>query len=176
MFTKNWYKFIGYCTAHNEDETYVAMDGTTKRSFSGSDLSPGFGVNENSYKLPSLYFLRNYFSGGVIIGTGNVPPTYNDCTLSGDMITAFTSTTNKVTHSLDDSGPSVTAEYTITNNGTKAFTIGEIALASHVGNSASTGITHACLFERSVLEVPITLEPGGVAKLTYTLRFNYPTA
>lgn len=176
MFTKNWYKFIGYCTAHNTDEKYVAMDGSTTRSFSSSDLSPGFGVNESTHKLPSIYFLRNTYSGGVIIGTGNVPPTFDDCTLSGDMITAFTSTTNNVTHSLDDSGPSVTAEYTITNNGTKAFTIGEIALASHVGSSASTGITQACLFERSVLEVPITVEPGGVAQLTYTLRFNYPAA
>lgn len=174
MFTKNWYKFIGYCTAHNEEETYTAMDGSTERTFNCTNAK--FGVDENNFKIPSLYYLRNYYSGGVVIGTGNAQPTIDDCMLSGDMITAFASTANKVVHGLDADGQTVTAEYTVTNTGTKAFTIGEIALVAHLGSGTSTGDQYACLLERSVLETPITIEPGGVGQITYTLRMNYPTA
>lgn len=175
MFTKNWYKLLGaYTVGISTGEVHLCMDGSSTRTFSNDSSGTQFGISSNNYRIPSIHHLRNSYSGGVLIGTGTTPPTVDDYYLSGDMITDFASTTNKVTHSLDADGPSVTAEYTITNTGSKAFTIGEVALMAHCSTDSSTGKKFCALFERTVLDSPITIEPGGVGQLTYTLRYIYP--
>lgn len=59
---------------------------------------------------------------------------------------------------------------TITNNNETDITIGEVGIVYQTGSSYSV------LFERTVLESPITIPAGGVGQVTYTIRMNYPTA
>lgn len=112
-------------------------------------------------------------TAGVIFGTGTIPATLDDYNLSGDVITAISANAAKTVEADSDS---VTMEtlYTITNTGTEAITIGEIAYCAYLFTSASNGF--GAMLERTVLETPITIEPGGVGQVTYTIRMNYPTA
>ena len=107
----------------------------------------------------------------VVLGTGNEPPALSDYKLSGDIVTGFGST---VSFSGENAGDETysqgTAVMTITNNNETDITIGEVGIVYQIGSRSSV------LFERTVLESPITIPAGGVGQVTYTIRMNYPTA
>ena len=110
--------------------------------------------------------------GGVFIGTGNTPPTYEDYAPSGDFITTFEYTC-VLTKTNTDKGIQLSSKFTITNTGTEAFTIGEVGLITSSGNSANQSTK--IMLERTVLDTPITIEAGGVGQLTYTININMPS-
>lgn len=179
MFTKNWHKAAGaYITNAGSSVaiTYTAMDGETVRTVVGNGYSVWCGYNMDDIKCPSMHKLRtSYTYGGVILGTGNTAPTIDDNTLSGDLVTGYNYSAS-ITKAADENGVKITALYTITNTNSKAITIGEIGLMCCICESASGNQTDKALLERTALEVPITIEPGGVGQITYTIRVNYPTA
>lgn len=132
---------------------------------SGTGVSPYVGVCIK--EAPSA---NNYLSG-VCFGSGNTPPTIDDYALSGDYFTTFTATAS-VTVDKSDDETSITALYTLTNTGSDDFTISEIGLA---GSGAASAGNHY-LFDRTLLDTPVTIPSGGVGQVTYTLRFKMPTA
>lgn len=174
MFTRNWYKYIASCL--NNDAV-----GTVK-TLTGEGYSPA-SYNEaiklcykvNAYSTASLHYLRNSLSdyAGPVIGTGTTAPTVDDYCLSGDVITTFMASANITKEDTED-GSIITAVYTITNTGDSAFTVGEIGLLSSA-QSGYRDLKYKVLFERTVLDSPVTIEAGGVGVVTYTLRLNYPT-
>lgn len=175
MFTRNWYKAMAALVFGGEDEdTFVSLDGKSTQFIRGYGYSVQIGGNYNDYRNPAMMVLRNNTAGygGVVIGTGTQPPTIDDYCLSGDLISSYTSSAS-FSDEYDENGAYGTTLFTITNTGTKAFTIGEIGLISGLNGSGSS---YKALLERTVLETPITIEPGGVGQITYTLRMNYPTA
>ena len=175
MFTKNWYKAMAALVFCGEDEdTFVPLDGKSTQSIKTSDYSVMIGGIYNEYRNGSMRVLRTTTAGygGVVIGTGTQPPTIDDYCLSGDLISSYTSSAS-FTRDFDENGAFGTTLFTITNTGTKAFTIGEVGL---IAGMNSNGSSYKALLERTVLETPITIEPGGVGQITYTLRMNYPTA
>ena len=171
MLTRNWYKAISNSLDNTTKAVFKNLNGA---NYTADRAHCYFAANSNTVVTNvALGSVRDDFKtyGGVIFGTGTTPPSIDDYTISGDIITGLNSSAVFDT-SFDDAGRTVTTTYTLTNTNDEAVTIGEIASVMGAGSSSS----YAILLERTVLESPITIEPGGVGQVTYTIRMNYPTA
>ena len=124
-----------------------------------------------SYVASMRYMIQGYTgaSGGVVIGNGTAEPTAKDYSLSGSIITGYSYLVS-YNRNITDDGVSVTATYTITNNNNNAITVSEIGLLAAYDNN---NYVNKVLLDRSLLETPITIEPGGVGQVTYTITMNY---
>ena len=170
MILGNYYKAFLPC---------VSWQDITLTNTSGKKSFTIFPTSKFAYRLVSGLMegaKPGYTYGGddlafVVLGTGNEPPALSDYKLSGDIVTGFGST---VSFSGENAGDETysqgTAVMTITNNNETDITIGEVGIVYQTGSSYSV------LFERTVLESPITIPAGGVGQVTYTIRMNYPTA
>lgn len=179
MFTRNWYVTVGnFLTGAASEVELTDFDGT--KGIQGT-------INTN-YGVPQLHKGNKSISGssemetilktitnpgkGVTFGDSDVAPTMDDYTLAGNVFANFTGTAS-VKAEGSDGLAKITGLYTLTNTGDTAFTIREVALWQPITmGSAITSI----LIERTVLDSPVTIEPGGVGQVTYTIRMNYPTA
>lgn len=176
MFTRNWYKLVAVTMAGTTGlDTYKTIDGKIREICSQPSLIR-YGYNADGNSTPSLRYLRKWYtdSAGVVLGTGTTAPTLDDYAMSGVLVSTYTYSATLKNES-DENGITSTALYTITNTGTSAITIGEIGLIADLTTNSSSE-SYKGLLERTVLENPITIEPGGVGQITYTLRMNYPTA
>lgn len=108
--------------------------------------------------------------GGVSFGNGTTPATINDRWLAGSLISNI-SWSSSAEHTSDDTGYTHKAMYTVTNTGSETITIAEVVLSTRCANGGSGRVT----IDRTVLDEPITIEPGGVGVVTYVIRLNYPT-
>ena len=111
---------------------------------------------------------------GLYFGNGAEPPTLDDYKLAGDVVSGF-SVTKITTSEYDGASAARTNVYTIANTSSTEITISEIGLVGYAWNSATSNNGHA-LFDRTVLDEPVTIPAGGVGQVTYTIRMNYPTA
>ena len=111
---------------------------------------------------------------GVIFGTGTTEPTLDDYQMSGEHFVDYT-VSYSLTEDSDDLGITYTRVYTLTSTASEDVTIAEIGLSSSASHhSGSYYYMTGFLVERTLLETPITISPGGVGQITYTLRINYP--
>ena len=181
MFTRNWDAAILAAVYQKEtlpDKFATDMGGSaqTITATAGTRIMQiGIDASDGSQSMPPIGALqtKTSTSGGVVLGTGNTPPTYGDFKLSGDVISTFNYTA-VVEKTVTDNGIQLSATYSITNTGAEAFTISEIGLiasASHNGSNATTKL----LLERTVLDSPVTIEPGAVGQVTYTINVNMPS-
>lgn len=165
MFTKNWYKLLSNAFADKHN-----LLSLTNSAGSSVKYDSEYSMQGNIAFVDILNDgIQTTATSGVHIGTGTTLPTVDDYCLSGDRITTFTNS-NAITTEANDNAFVITTLYTITNTADTAITIGEIGVFGYTGNN------NAVLLEHTVLESPITIEAGGVGQVTYTIRFNYPTA
>ena len=171
MVTENLHKTI----VSNMIGGGVQLTDYTGKTVSSVGRYPELSLNGGSYPhVASMrYMIQGYTgsNGGVVIGNGTAEPTAEDYSLSGSIITGYSYIAN-YNRNITDDGVSVTATYTITNNNEEAITVSEIGLLAAYDNNA---YVNKVLLERSLLETPITIEPGGVGKVTYTIAMNYLT-
>lgn len=177
MFTRNWYAAMG---AHMYSITPGDAQNVQK-SFTGnppSSFSSQTAVTVNNSGFPYIGKVctastPGYSNTGVVIGSGTTPPSIEDYKLENRIITP-TASSGTVTSTFDDSGVVHTSILTITNNHTEAITIAEIGL--YAVGSNKNGESYSVLYDRTLLENPITIEPGGVGQITYTIRMDFPAA
>lgn len=182
MFTRNWYvaqskTCAGINTVKDYDFVNVNGGGATGGSWSAGSIVNLGGTTDSNY-VPAISKLRTSYTsyGGVVLGTGNVEPTLNDYKLSGDIITDYTYSCSVKSNSTAD-GTEIVATYTVTNNQSSAIIIKEIGIICGVSaTSSGSKAEYKVLYERTVLDSPVTIEAGGVGIVTYTIRMNYPTA
>lgn len=179
MFTRNWYVSIGAAAFSNlSTENIIALGvkeytGATATSLSGTSgwvQLTGSGICQGN--IGNVITSLGYSKSGVAFGTGTTEPALDDYTLSGNIVSTLTpSSETTITHTADFS--SLTCVYTLSNTGDADVTIAEVGLFS-------TPITNSgyriCLLERTVLDEPVTIPAGGVGRVTYTIRMEYPTA
>ena len=172
MVTKNFYKMLAAMMTNLQDFTAT--------SFAGSEVE----MNEYNWEtrfewntlLSKLQTSANS-SNGVVLGDGDTPPTFEDYTLAGNLISNFVFTASTSTLKTDDSGATIRALYTITNNNSEAITIKETGLIVNPTQfSSSLGADRKILLERTVLDTPVTIPAGGIGQVEYTITFNLPTA
>ena len=199
MFLNNFYKLISSvwesCQYGQNKVDIVDTSGVT-RNISGityvdssdriSMLAPFmFNISQTS-RTGSLLTISNnttqYYNNtstgsdadcnGVIIGDGDDPVTPADYALSGNQIVTFTATSSlAVTHNDTTGKTFAVATYNITNTGTDPFTIREIG-ASFASNVQNPTVYFRVLYERTVLETPITIEPGSTGVLIYRVELS----
>lgn len=177
MFTKNWDAAILGAVYYAKTSAFATdYGGAAQEILEGSGhLMLQIGAASSSNATPAINVLQKKTSsgGGVILGTGNTPPTYDDYKLSGDIISTFDYTV-ATTKTTTENGVQLSATYSITNTGTEAFTISEIGLIAST-YPGSTGASYKLLLERTVLDSPVTIEPGAVGQVTYTINVNMPS-
>lgn len=183
MILKNWYRLLLSQLFH-ADVACTNTAGTTQTVsvYNGYQFSFGYDY----FQCPSIYAPRflhttttfnsaiaangssNNAASGVYFGTGATAPSYDDYTLSGDIIHTATASTAVNIADLDN-GKAITGKYTITNTGAEEITISEIGLVYAFS-------TFRILVERTVLDTPVTIPAGGIGLVEYTITFNLPTA
>ena len=176
MFTRNWYKALGAEMSRGND-TYQSVTGVTQNLYASNYLYY-FNYDKEHPSYPTIHKVQTTLNGkgGVVFGTGNTPPTIDDTTLSGNLISGF-SYTKSVTTERGDNGVTFTALYTVTNNNAEAITISEVAIIANLSQSnTSPDATYKALVDRTVLDTPVTIPAGGVGQVVYTITFNYPWA
>lgn len=179
MFLKNWYHALAGGMVYGSSPNLINVNGsavTTSYVYNDIMAFIKLGYSNDSSYNPTMHKIRTTYtgSGGVVLGTGTTPPSMNDYRLSGELITTVTSTA-VITKEFDESGATITALYTITNTGTDSITIGELGLKGNCSNSYSSE-SYMVMWERTVLDSPVTIQPGGVGQVTYTIRIEVPTA
>ena len=168
MLTKNFYN---YMLSKMAKRTITNGLVTT----SGAVCDAVFGANTTSDNMLNYIFhlVATQNTQGVTIGNGTTPATADDYKLESINDTGFSVVTpSGAAITKDDDGVSIFATYAITNTGTEALVISEIGLTGRLYVSSSTD---SALLDRTVLDTPITINPGEAKNLTYTIRLNYPT-
>lgn len=176
MFTKNFYSILA-CGVLGIEATKVGVT-----YYSGLKSGPS-GDNLNSWKHEGtcLYNTTSAWAplisrhktdnsaGGVVFGDGSVPPTPDDYNLSGTEITTLSVSNVCVTNATKYEYAAITSTFTLTNTGANEVTIREVALFSHCW---STGSEWVVMVERTVLDAPVVIAPGGVGQVSYTIRID----
>lgn len=175
MILKQWYQCLN-TNMSGRVGNFKDVKGVTKSMFSTNKISI-FDSSFDAYmgKVPPSM----PYQGGAVFGTGNTPPTVNDYCLSGSVIDPSTGVKFVVNTNIEksDNACTGTCEYTITNNSGASIIIGEVGIAYPMANGASSVSGEGVgLLERTALDTPITIEAGGVGKVTYTIEFALPTA
>ena len=122
-------------------------------------------------RIPELMKRDSYSSaiinktGGVSFGCGTAQPTENDYTIEQVVLSSGKGMTATSTVSQD--GNSCTGVYVIVNNGTESITITEAALFGTAPKSNSS--YNLYMIDHTLLEEPVTIPPGEVGKVTYTI-------
>lgn len=156
------------------EQFYKLMQGQLNYGSSEFVNTQGTKVTETNqftgYMLTFRYLgkvSKSVTSGGVVFGTSDEAPTYNDYFLKGDIITTI-SGSGVVTLSEDENGCEWSVVHTLTNTGESDITIKEVGYIASYSKYA--------MIERTVLDSPLTIPADGVGQVTYTIRMNYPTA
>ena len=172
MLTKNFYVgFCSNCTKTNVSNGLTSTTGGTKNCY--------FNSNNHDYvfeymslksgSVSTLLVSTSKSTLGMAFGTGNTPTTPNDYWLSGEQIITISILAQKNNVIVSDEKCSYTMALTVLNTGTDTITIREIA---YVGSFyTASGSADKFIYDRSVLDTPITLAPNEQGVVTYTLEF-----
>ena len=176
MFTRNWWASLATFFTKSSGANFTALDGTIGRGSADTSYNtPSWGgITSGSSDLSKIRTVINYNTPGVVFGDGDTPVSFDDYKLSGNVVDTITGTA-AINHAVDDNGITSTGLYTLTNTSDTEITIREVGLFSRVSLSPTGGIKPV-MYERTVLDSPVTIPAGGVGQVTYTIRMNYPTA
>lgn len=179
MLTNNYYSLLGMCLTSNVTTTYhpfSTTDGNIKNYRYYSNQASSYVETGLGFAYAGTV-VKSVNEAGIIFGDGTTAPTASDYAISGKAISGLTISTIKTA---DISEPGTIAKsvlYTITNGNAKAITISEIAyiynLYGYNDNSSTLNAVYTML-DRTVLDTPITIDPGGVGQITYTINMSYP--
>lgn len=107
-------------------------------------------------------------NGKILFGSGITPVSENDVWLENQLTTGISTSITKTV--VNDE--IVTKYLTITNTSDSDIVIGEVGYASYHVYVSSTNRPSICLLDRTVLAEPITIPPGGVGRIEYSMDFN----
>lgn len=111
---------------------------------------------------------------GVIFGDGTTPPSVDDYWLSGTAITTIATTASGSVTLNGDGTITKTAIHTISNTSTTDdVTISEVGYVDYIAYLTNyNGPNSYFLLDRTLLEEPVTIPPGGVGQVTYNVTFD----
>lgn len=166
MFTLNWYKALGVGISGK----YISLTNTSGGT--GCAVYNSTSVSNMIYDAFNNGGKASYTGGSnktpyIVFGTGNEPPTLSDIKLSGSVVSGITVTHTFSGTRADDGTNEITGIFTIANGNTTDITIGEVGVVYYDGKAA-------VLYERTVLDNPVTIAAGGVGQVTYTIRMSLP--
>ena len=176
MLTNNFYKAVAGALSGNTELNMKEMtktDGKVTNDISSSYAVPNemnpFRYMNNVYSANNNQ-LASANGGGIIIGTGTTPPTVNDYKLENQITSGFGSTTSfPNSDSAVYNARGIVSCCTITNSSqTDNLVINEI------GYIKSKAGYWNILYDRIVLDTPITIAPGATKAIEYRLKVPAP--
>lgn len=163
MLLRNYYSCLASFFSPDTQSFSVHNYNNTMSSRTISYLQDGLKF---SYAL--RYIGTSASSQGVVFGTGREPVKLDDYRLSGSYLSNLTGSINHTTtFNADNNIIETTAIITVTNGSSSVAVVGEMGL-----NVMIYGFAH--MIDRTLLEEPISIPPGEIAKITYKLKFTYP--
>ena len=180
MILDNYFKLISILTFYSFNDN-IPENGFTASS--GTKYALGYANKFTSSSSGDAIFSSSVLqssyttNSGIIFGTGDTPPTFNDYKLSGDIIKGLTAQT-VIESNTTSNGCYRKFIITIQNTTSEAKTIREVGYVRRAPALKSSGDTTIIypLVERTVLDNPVTIPANGFGQVEYTITFNYPTA
>lgn len=166
MILRNWYNML---KANNMRRAmangYVTTSGATTDA--GYYNSTGVIVGL-AFRADNVVF--NSSANGIVLGSGTTAPTLDDYKLEDQIKSGLTCSVSYVTDDNNDTSYLLT----ITNATDEDIVIGEIGIQSMAWKTYNSNSSVWVLVDRTVLDYPVTIPPGGIGQITYTIRLNYP--
>lgn len=163
MLTKNWYAVWESHRAQQViSNSLININGETKNS----GCYDPYGIRCLCFSLSNVVF--DNISCGIVLGSGTTPATINDYCLESRITSNLTCSTTITKNENNDRVLIITA----TNSGNSDIVIGEVGYHGSAPVSAQSSSSTAVLIERTVLDSPITIAPGGVGQIIYTIKMN----
>ena len=167
MLTKNFYSYMHAAfSAAGKVITFVKTDGTTEslrysNSFAPFTVMAKWSVNNTGF--------------GVSFGTGTRPAAVSDYSIESMLGDTQINVVDpsEVSFSRGDTFDEYSASFGVTNITDEPITISEVGLTVSVANGS---YNYRVLVDRTVLDVPITIQPNETKHIAYTIRFNYGDA
>ena len=163
MLTKNFYCFL-LAVGNKGGTNFGIVDVEGKR----------YALNSESYvqsqSIKPFYSMNK--SGYVLFGSGTTPPTPNDIKIESVVSVGITMP-GSVSFNLTDEYMEASCTYGVQNTSSNDITISEIAL---YGLATFPALSCTLMYDRTVLDTPITIPAGQSKQITYTIRFNYGDA
>lgn len=173
MTTKNFKAFLQMVLQACYYGTAKAMVEAKYTNGNTCYLAPPLEQNVFPRTVASTLATNGY--GGISVGRGNRPATEDDYRLEDKITTGLTAESPTKTSGVDSDGnPYLEYQFLLSNTTGADIVIKEVGYGQSVycGNTAgATSIsTYSILFDRTVLENPLTVPANGTAVLKYTLK------
>lgn len=174
MFTNQYIKFKKMMMLGQNSISFVGHDGA-KVTGVGCNWGYNSDIGRNmAYARCQIPAPSGSSTGGVYFGTGSTPPQKTDYKLENPITSGLYITNSGVSEANPSDGVYVySASYILRNTTDADVTIAEIGLYSYF--EAGTSYKGCVLFERTVLDAPITITPGESKLVTYKVTFNQPS-
>lgn len=167
MLTKNFYSFMRLAFSGNNTPTsFTKTDGTTSSVQEIANAQLPFKVLKD--------WAPNSNSSGVCFGNGATPVTESDYVLESILTETQlnVSTPSAVSYSRGDTFDEYSVSFGVTNKISNPITISEVGLIARPFYSDRSNYT-CTLVDRTLLDVPVTIQPNETKHIAYTIRFNY---
>lgn len=174
MLTNNWYNYLraNFLSAY-QDRTFTGIEVT---STNGTKYAPAGSSNYCYYMMlrgGSLTSVASSNGGaGVNFGDGTVPPAKEDHCLSGNFISGLSLGSYSASHAVEGDTASVVITLTVKNGGAEPVTISEIAWVDR--QYVNGGNMKSFMFDRTLLESPVTIPAGGQGVVVYKFSSTFP--
>ena len=173
MVTRNFYNAIAHqlvapslSSLTDYKLNMIKTDGTKPDQYNNVNTFP-YATNNVVYETPTIDQITGSFSSSMgkslLIGSGTTPPTIDDYKLENQITTGFSASITG-SNSIDAiySSGQFTITLTIVNTQTEDLVISELGYF----------VQGIFLYDRIVLDTPITIAPGGTKTIEY--RLNMP--
>ena len=148
----------------NTANAWIQVNGVSHGSSSWS--SHGLYVPYVGDSSTDINIRQNYYGSGFVIGSGSTQPTEYDYKLEQMITSGFSSAVLAFDQSDANGNPGAKFQFTITNTSNEPITISEIGTLGYC-NQVSNG--NVLLVDRTLLNTPITIQPGDFAIIVYEL-------
>lgn len=178
MLTKNFYSYMRkkFCAATNGSSVYgkfTNLSGVVEeKQSSKDDAGPIQNMNICNAKAAE--------GVGVYFGSGTTPATPDDYKLENPIATGLSVVAPAgVSFTRGDGYDEYSVTFGVTASADQVI-ITEIGLKScsytYIASGTQANTYNYALFDRTVLDEPITIPAGQSKQVTYTIRFNYGDA
>lgn len=124
---------------------------------------------------PTRNLTLSLSAAGVVVGTGDTPPTVDDYKLEAQITANLTGTTIQSTGQDIEGNPYLNIDLTLHNSGAETVTIREIGYrqgfnTATVQGTTTSSTTRYLLIDRTVLDEPVVIPAGENGIIRYTLK------
>lgn len=186
MFTNNYIAFrkkVFEAISYSEYASLKDISGTSRNAYIYRGGYADMGACMKYPKCAAIAEsekIASSFSGGIYFGSGSTPAAKTDYCLESPITSGLTISATYLVYQNDGDGKyTVSMDYVVRNASGSEISISEIGAVSFMPSSYNSNntynvnvVSYPFLWERTVLDEPITIPAGESKLVTYKLTFN----